>query len=173
MGLFLMGPLAAAVAEFLRPEPPGHWSGHLASAAVSAGVAAAVATGTWLVLRRLPGYVGNLRVAQSLWATSYGDEAVGALGPSFADVESGHTVAGLGDGLVVVAGLAFAALLAVTRRVSPALALIGGVLAFFPPWIYPAPGPVFLLAWLCAARPWTDGRHDTTGLAAPGPQAAK
>jgi hypothetical protein len=71
-------------------------------------------------------------------------------------------VAAWGDGLVVAGGLAFGVLLAVSRRVNPAIALVGGVLAFFPPWIYPAFGPVALLAWLYAA-PWRDPRAETSG----------
>ena len=131
-----MGPSSAALVNVVRPEPSGHWSGHLASAAISGGVAAAVALGTTLVWTRLPWYVvasvaameiglaaqivGNLRVARSIWATSYED--VRAVGSSFAGFESGHGVAAWGDGLVVAGGLAFGVLLAVSRRVNPAIA---------------------------------------------------
>ena len=88
-GLLFVGPSSAALVNVVRPEPSGHWSGHLASAAISGGVAAAVALGTTLVWTRLPWYVvasvaameiglaaqivGNLRVARSIWATSYED----------------------------------------------------------------------------------------------------
>ena len=38
--------------------------------------------------------VGNVRVARSLWATSYDDVEAAAVGPTGAGYELGHTVAG-------------------------------------------------------------------------------
>jgi hypothetical protein len=52
--------------------------------------------------------IGNQRVAASIWQTSYGDEEAAAIGPSFEGFEPGHALAGTGDMLVVLGGLAFA-----------------------------------------------------------------
>jgi len=92
--------------------------------------------------------VGNQRVAASIWQTSYGDEEAAAIGPSFEGFESGHELAGTGDMLVVLGGLAFALALGALRRVGPGVAVAGVVLSLFPPWILPAVGMVLLLAFL-------------------------
>lgn len=179
--LLLLAPITVVVVDALRPEPSGHWSGHLSSAAISAGVAVAVVIGSALVWRQLPRFavaalvvtegglaletVGNVRVAQGLWATSYDDNRAAAIGPTIAGYEWGHVVAERGDTLVIAGAVAFAISLGVSRRVGPVIAGICAVVAFFPPWIYPAPGILILLAWLYAvgprrgARPVED-RHD-------------
>jgi hypothetical protein len=92
--------------------------------------------------------VGNQRVAASIWQTSYSDEQAAAIGPSFEGFESGHALAGTGDMLVVLGGLAFAVALGAFRRVGPGVAVAGVVLSLFPPWILPAAGTVLLLAFL-------------------------
>lgn len=96
--------------------------------------------------------VGNQRVAASIWQTSYGDEQAAAIGPGFEGFESGHALAEAGDKLVVLGGLAFAVALGAFRRVGPGVAVAGGVLSFFLPWILPAVGTVLLLAFLLRGR---------------------
>jgi hypothetical protein len=92
--------------------------------------------------------IGNQRVAASIWQTSYGDEEAAAIGPGFEGFESGHALAGTGDMLVVLGGLAFALALGALRRVGPGVAVAGVVLSLFPPWILPAVGTVLLLTFL-------------------------
>jgi len=168
--LVLVGPATVVVVDALRPGPSGHWSGHLGGAALAAGVAAAVVLGSVLVRDHLTRtavaavgvtllgialeVVGNLRVAQSLWATSYDDVEASLIGPSHPGYEWGHQVAAWGDNLVYIGGLALAIALGVSRRVRPSAAVVGGVIALFPAWIYPAPGVLLLLAWLYATGPW-------------------
>jgi hypothetical protein len=163
-GLFLVAPAVGVLADQLLSGPRGHWSGHVGSEAAAAGQLLAVVAGAVLARRRLNvllmvllavvavglalEVVGNQRVAASIWQTSYGDEEVAAVGPSFEGFESGHALAGTGDMLVVVGGLAFAVALGALRRVGPGAALAGGVLSLFPPWILPAVGTVLLLAFL-------------------------
>ena len=100
----------------------GHWSGHVGSGAAAAGQLLAVVTGAVLARRRLNvllvvlltivavglvlEVIGNQRVADSIWQTSYGDEQAAAIGPSFEGFESGHALAGTGDMLVLLGGLA-------------------------------------------------------------------
>jgi hypothetical protein len=168
LGLLLVGPLAAVLVALLHPGPSGHWSGHLASAAMSTGVAIAVAAGAALVWSRLPWpaipalaitiaglameAVGNVRAARSLWETSYDDAQAALYGPSHPGYEWGHTVAEWGDSLVILGSLALVVVLGASRRVGVVVAIVCGVLAFFPPWIYPSLGTIVILAWL-RARP--------------------
>ena len=162
--LLLVAPIAAGLVTLLHPGPSGHWSGHLATAAESIGVAVALVIGARLVWTRLPRLavaalalvgvglalevVGNLRAAGSLWETTYDDAEAGLLGPLHAGYEWGHTVAAWGDTVVIVGSLGFALALGLTRRVGLMVAAIGGVVALFPPWIYPALSPLLLLSWL-------------------------
>jgi hypothetical protein len=163
-GLFLVAPAVGALVELLVSGPRGHWSGHVGSGAAAAGQLLAVVAGAVLARRRLNvllvmllavvavglalEVVGNQRVAASIWQTSYGDEEAAAIGPSFEGFESGHELAGTGDMLVVLGGLAFALALGALRRVGPGVAVAGVVLSLFPPWILPAVGTVLLLAFL-------------------------
>jgi hypothetical protein len=163
-GLFLVAPAVGAVADLLVSGPRGHWSGHVGSGAAAAGQLLAVVAGAVLARRRLNvllvvllavvavglvlEVVGNQRVAASIWQTSYGDEEAAVVGPSFEGFESGHALAGTGDMLVVVGGLAFAVAVGAFRRVGLGAAVAGVVLALFPPWILPAVGTVLLLAFL-------------------------
>ena len=169
MGLLLLGPATAVVVDALLPEPSGHWSGHMFSASMAAGVVVAVLIGSAMVWRHLPWHalgalavvevglvlevVGNVRVARSLWATSYDDEEVAVVGPTRAGYELGHTVAELGDLLVVAGAVALAISLARSHRIGVVMAVVWGVLAFFPPWIYPALSVLVLLAVLFAVGP--------------------
>jgi hypothetical protein len=163
-GLFLVAPVVGVLVDLLVSGPRGHWSGHVGSGAVAGGQLLAVVTGAVLARRRLSvllvvllavvavglvlEVVGNQRVAASIWRTSYGDEQAAAIGPSFEGFESGHALAGTGDMLVVLGGLAFAVALGAFRRVGPGVAVAGVVLSLFPPWILPAAGTVLLLAFL-------------------------
>jgi hypothetical protein len=163
-GLFLVAPVVGVFVDLLVSGPRGHWSGHVGSGAVAGGQLLAVVTGAVLARRRLSvllvvllavvavglvlEVVGNQRVAASIWRTSYGDEQAAAIGPSFEGFESGHALAGTGDMLVVLGGLAFAVALGAFRRVGPGVAVAGVVLSLFPPWILPAAGTVLLLAFL-------------------------
>jgi hypothetical protein len=182
MSLLLVGPVAAIGVDPFWPEPSGHWSGHLASAVMSAGVVVALAIGTALVFRGLPWHalasiaivfvgltlegVGNVRVANSMWATSYNDEEAGSIGPSFPGYEWGHAVAERGDVLVMLGGLALALSLGLSHRVSKAAACTCGLLALFPPWIYPALGSLVLLIWIYA-RPYRAEEQSEHGSAEP------
>jgi hypothetical protein len=163
-GLLLVAPAVGALVDLLVSGPRGHWSGHVGSGAAAAGQLLAVVAGAVLARRRLNvllvvllavvavglvlEVVGNQRVAASIWQTSYGDEEAAAIGPSFEGFESGHELAGTGDMLVVLGGLAFALALGALRRVGPGVAVAGVVLSLFPPWILPAVGMVLLLAFL-------------------------
>jgi hypothetical protein len=163
-GLFLVAPAVGALVDLLVPGPRGHWSGHVGSGAAAAGQLLAVVAGAVLARRRLNvllvllltivavglvlEVIGNQRVAASIWETSYGDEEAAAIGPGFEGFESGHALAGTGDMLVVLGGLAFALALGALRRVGPGVAVAGVVLSLFPPWILPAAGTVLLLAFL-------------------------
>ena len=97
-GLFLVAPAVGALVDLLVPGPRGHWSGHVGSGAAAAGQLLAVVTGAVLARRRLNvllvvltivavglvlEVIGNQRVADSIWQTSYGDEQAAAIGPSF------------------------------------------------------------------------------------------
>ena len=168
-GLLAVGLVVAGLAGLLVPhEPSGHWSGHVGSGLIAAGQLVALLVGGVLARRRLSPLlllplaaiaaglilevVGNLRVATSIWRTPYGDEEVARIGSSFAGFDAGHALAGQGDLLVVLGGIAFAVILGLTRRVGPGAAVAGVVLSVIPPpWILPGCGVVFLLA--CLLRP--------------------
>jgi hypothetical protein len=162
LGLLLIGPLAATVVGALLPPPEAHWSDHVVSASVAGGTLIAVAIGTWTVRARLGllpvlilvclvlglglETVGNIMAGQSIWREPYGDEDVWAAAQGVPGFEVGHDLAGWGDGLVVVSGVALAVYAGVRHWVSAVAAVAGTVLAFFPPWILPAVGAVLLLA---------------------------
>jgi hypothetical protein len=163
LGLLFLSPLAMIVTSLSLPPPAAHWSDHLVSAAGAGGCAAAIAVGSLLVRRRLTlapililggltvglglQVIGNVAVARSIWRQPWGDEEVSDLARSLPAFERGHDLAGWGDGLVVVSGLALAVYAGARLWVSAGPAFLGGVLAFFPPWILPGVGVVFLLAW--------------------------
>ena len=127
-GLLAVGLVVAGLAGLLVPhEPSGHWSGHVGSGLIAAGQLVALLVGGVLARRRLSPLlllplaaiaaglilevVGNLRVATSIWRTPYGDEEVARIGSSFAGFDAGHALAGQGDLLVVLGGIAFAVIL--------------------------------------------------------------
>jgi hypothetical protein len=185
-GLLAIAPAVAALADLLVPGPRGHWSGHLESEAVAAGQFLAVVAGAVLARRRLNvvlvvvlaivavglalEVVGNQRVAASIWQTPYSDEEAAAIGPSLEGFESGHTLAGNGDMMVVVGGLAFVVALGALRRVGPGVAVAGVVLSLSPPWILPAVGTVLLLAFLLRG-PRQALRSDAPSVTPPGAAA--
>ena len=180
LGLLLLSPVAMIVAGILLPPPAAHWSDHLLSAAAAGGCVAAIAVGAYLVRRRLTvapililggltaglvlQVIGNVAVARSIWRQPWGDDEVADLARSLYAFEQGHDLAGLGDSLVVVSGLALAVYAGARLWVAAGPAFLGGVLAFFPPWVLPGVGVVFLLAWTAVQQ-----RRSSAGVA--GPQA--
>lgn len=82
--------------------------------------------------------LGDARVADAMWRTT-GE-------PFNAASDAGHDLSGLGDLVVVLAGLGFAIGAGVTRQVRPALAVLAGVLVIVPPpFFWPAAGVGFVL----------------------------
>jgi hypothetical protein len=132
------------------PERPSVVSRHFGHLVVK--LLAGAALGTVIVGLVLEA-VGNLRVARSIWRTPYGDEEVGQFGSAFSGFDSGHDLAAAGDLGVVFGGVAFALVLGVSRRAGVVAAVVGVVLSFIPPpFIIPACGVVFLLAYLLRPR---------------------
>jgi hypothetical protein len=172
------------VVGLLAPKPSGHWTGHLTNVAVEVGQVAAVMVALLLAGRRLDGrsrriaalipiglaleIVGNWRVARSIWATPYGDDEVSAVGDQYEGFEAGHTLAGYGDLVLLVVGIAFAISLGLTHRVPGGIAVAGGALAVIPPpFVIPAVGVVFLLVYVYVfpertGRPRLRSRSATT-----------
>ena len=159
--IIVVAGMTAEMSSQLLPEPRGHWSGHAmtAFAQLSVGVALVATSGLarrcGLVLL-LAGVVviglaiagsGNWRVAESLWKTSYGDEAVResvALDP--AAFTSGHDTAGTGEMLAWISGVAFVVLAGLLKKVPARTASIGGLLAILPPWMFGGIGALFVVA---------------------------
>ena len=175
VGLFVAANVALRVTGSLVPEPHGHWTGHVDNATIDIGMIVVVVVGATLVWRRLGSLrvrlvsvatlavvtlgllleaAGNLRVAGSIWGTPYGDEEVDRIGSGFSGFDSGHDLAGTGDLVVLLGGVAFALVLGFSRRVRLVAALAAVVLSFIPPpFLLPACGVVFLLAVLLRPRP--------------------
>ena len=172
-GVLLIAPLAAILTQALAPTPHGHWSSHLGNVAISASQLVVLVGASALVATRRPRggrlltvvalvllavvavglviqMVGNQRVAASIWQTDYGDGQAGVVGPAFPGFESGHIVAGRGDWLVWLGGMAFTAMLGLLRRVPTGVAVTGFALSLLPPWALPGVGVLFLLAYLLA-----------------------
>jgi drug/metabolite transporter (DMT)-like permease len=106
-----------------------------------------------------------MRVSHVIWQTPYGDDSVGAYASGLPGYESGHTLQGNGDLLVLVGGIAFAIVLGVSRRVGQGAVIAGVVLSVIPPpFIIPAFGVAFLLAWLLRpmSRRTKQGMQSTT-----------
>jgi hypothetical protein len=178
LGLLLLSPSAVIIAGILLPPPAAHWSDHLLSAAAAGGCVAAIAAGTYLVRKRLTlapililggltaglglEVIGNVVAARSIWRQPWGDEEVSDLAQSLQGFELGHDLAGWGDSLVVASGLGLAVYAGARRWVSTGPAFLGGVLAFFPPWVLPGVGAVFLLAWTAVQQ-----RRSPAGIARP------
>jgi hypothetical protein len=170
VGLFVAAIAAVFLVGTLAPQPHGHWSDHLTNATIEASMIVIVLVGAALTWRRLgqpPAIflaaaalavvligllvevVGNMRVAHAIWQTPYGDDSVDAYASGLPGYDSGHTLAGNGDLLVLVGGIAFATVLGVSRRVGSGVALGGAVLSIIPPpFIIPTFGVTFLFAWL-------------------------
>ncbi len=175
---------ASDVATQLLPDPRGHWSGHAMTAFLQLSVAVALVVACGLVRRfgvalALVGVVviglgiaasGNWRVAESLWKTSYGDAEVGesvALDP--AAFTSGHDTASTGETTIWVAGIAFVVLAGALKKVPARTALIGGLLAILPPWMFGGIGPLFVLtrAAVLQRRRERPPPHAAVGASAP------
>ena len=183
VGLLIAAIAGASLVGTLAPRPHGHWAAHLTNVAIEAGMLLIVLIGAAMAWRRLGQppvvffaaaalvvvlvgllveVVGNLRVARVIWQTPYGDDSVDAYASGLPGYDSGHTLAGNGDLLVLVGGIAFATALGVSRRVGPGVALGGAVLSIVPPpFIIPAFGVTFLLAWLL--RPMSHRREQSVG----------
>lgn len=159
--VIIVAATTADLATQLLPDPRGHWSGHAMTAFMQLSVGAALLVAGGLVRRfgltlLLAGVVvvglaiaasGNWRVAESLWKTSYGDEAVGesvALDP--VAFTSGHDTASTGETTAWVAGIGFVVLAGVLKKVPARTAAIGGLLAILPPWIFGGVGALFVIA---------------------------
>jgi hypothetical protein len=172
-GLLLVAPLAAILTQILAPAPHGHWSSHLGNVAISAAqLVVLVGAFALLATRRPRGgrllivaavvllaivavglvveMVGNQRVAASIWQTDYGDGQVGLVGPASPGFESGHILAGRGDWLVWLGGLAFTAMLGLLRWVPAGVAVAGFALSLLPPWALPGVGVLFVLTYVLA-----------------------
>jgi hypothetical protein len=182
IGLFVMAIVVATVVGTLAPQPHGHWTDHWAGAVLEAAMLVVVLVGAALAWRRLgqrpitllataalaiviiglvAQAVGDMRVSHAIWQTPYGDDSVEAYASGLPGYDSGHTLTGIGDLLVLVGGLAFAAVLGMSQRVEPGAAVGGAVLSIIPPpFIIPAFGMTFLLAWLI--RPTSRRRKPRT-----------
>jgi hypothetical protein len=182
VGLFIAAIVVVSVVGAIAPQPHGHWTGHLTNATIDAGMLVVVLVGAALAWPRLGQgrmrlltavalaivvigliveIVGNMRVFHVIWQTTYGDDSVGTYASGLPGFESGHTLQGNGDLLVLVGGIAFAILLGVSRRVGQGAVIAGVVLSVIPPpFIIPAFGVAFLLAWLL--RPMS--RHTKQGM---------
>jgi hypothetical protein len=173
VGVFVATIPAGVVVSALTPEPHGHWSGHLDTAVAEISMIVIVVVGAALAWRHLGDLVvklfagaaltavlvglvvmavGNLRVARSIWRTPYGDEDVGGIGSAISGFVSGHDLVDTGGLWVVIGGVAFAAVLGFSRRVGVRAAVAGVVLSLIPPWLFPAGGVLFLLAYLLFPR---------------------
>jgi hypothetical protein len=168
--LLILGSVAVVLSKWLAPKPQGHWTDHLSSAITDIAMLVVLLVGGGLAWRHLGQrllksfaivalavvttglvvqVIGNLRVAHSIWRTPYGAEEVSRIGISLIGFESGHVLQANGDLAVLVGGVAFAAVLGFLRQVGRGASLSGAVLSMFPPpFIIPACGVVFLLAWL-------------------------
>jgi hypothetical protein len=168
--VFIAAQVAVSLAGALAPKPRGHWTGHLTNATIDAAMLAVVVAGAALAWRRLGQrlalllaalalavvtvglvieVVGNLRVAHSIWRTPYGDQEVDRIGAMLNGYNSGHDLQSKGDLVVLVGGVAFAVVLGASKRVGEYVMVAGILLSIIPPpFIIPACGVVFLLAWL-------------------------
>ena len=158
-------PLVGFLTTVMAPDPHGHWSEHLASAALKgAQLALLLVLVTILRWRRLWPWllaafaliavgiglqaVGDYQVADSIWGT-VGDPG---FGPGY---DAGHDRSALGDLIVLGGGLAFALIAGATRRAPARVAVPAAILAVIPPpFLWPAVGVVMLLLyWLTTKDP--------------------
>lgn len=149
-------PLLAAVGvSMYAPEPAGHWSEHLAGAALKAAQLVVLAGLAGVLFRRLPSALtsmvvlvlggialqslGDWRVAEAIWR-SPGDPGFGS------GYESGHSLSGWGDLLVLAGGIAFAVVAVVVGRLRLGAALGVAALAVIPPpFLWPGVGVTVVL----------------------------
>jgi hypothetical protein len=186
VGLFIAASVVVSVVGAIAPLPHGHWTGHLTNATIDAGMLVVVLVGAALAWPRLGQglmrllsavalaivvigliveVVGNMRVSHVIWQTPYGDDSVDAYASGLSGYDSGHALEGDGDLLVLVGGIAFAIVLGASRRVGPGATIAGVVLSIIPPpFIIPAFGAAFLLAWLLRpmSRRTRQGMQSTT-----------
>ncbi len=157
LALVALPPAIGIATALLAPEPHGHWVEHLSSVGFKStqlaalAVAAVLLRRSWNTLLLLVlaivavGIVlqvaGDWSVARSIWRTT-GDPGGGA------GYEWGHETSGLGDLIVVIAGLAFPVVLAVTRRARVWVAVVVAVLAIVPPpFLWPAAGLLVVMVY--------------------------
>lgn len=150
LALVALPPAIGIVTALLAPEPSGHWVEHLSSVGLKSTQLAALAVAAVLLRRSWNAsqlvvlavvalgivlqVAGDWSVARSIWRTT-GDPGGGA------GYEWGHVASGLGDLTVVIAGLAFALVLVVTKRARVWVAVLAATLAFVPPpFLWPAAG---------------------------------
>ena len=173
VGFFIAASVVVSVVGANAPQPHGHWTGHLTNAIIDVGMRIVVLVGAALAWPRLGQgltrllaaaalaivvigliveVVGNLRASHVIWQTPYGDNSVDAYAstlPGYSSYNSGHALQGKGDLLVVVGGIAFVIVLAAFRRVGSGALIAGVILSIIPPpFIIPAFGVAFLLAWV-------------------------
>ncbi|HUV18624.1 MAG TPA: hypothetical protein VMW33_09100, partial [Ilumatobacteraceae bacterium] len=132
-------PVVGFLTTVLAPDPHGHWSEHLASAALKGvQLALLLVLVTILRWRNLSGWLlaafaiiavgivlqaaGDYQVADSIWRT-VGDPG---FGPGY---YKGHDRSALGDLLVLGGGLAFAIIAGATRRAPARAAVLAAILA--------------------------------------------
>jgi hypothetical protein len=166
-GLLLLPLISGGTVGAAAPQPHGHWSDHLASAGAAAGQLAALAVIAALLRRRLRSskvvltaavaiglsleVVGNSIAANSIWATPYGDEEAGVIGPIKDGFELGHTVASSGDAVAVISAVVLAGSFLAVDTVPPVVPVLGMGLCFIPPpWIVPVIGCTFVLTYYLA-----------------------
>lgn len=157
LALVALPPAIGIATALLAPEPHGHWVEHLSSVGFKStqlaalAVAAVLLRRSWNTLLLLVlaivavGIVlqvaGDWSVARSIWRTT-GDPGGGA------GYAWGHETSGLGDLIVVIAGLAFPVVLAVTRRARVWVAVVVAVLAIVPPpFLWPAAGLLVVMVY--------------------------
>ena len=159
-GVVAVPPLVAVLTTVLAPDPHGHWTEHLAAAALKSTqlvllvvLAAMLGWRRWSPLLLVAGAaiavgvvlqaLGDFQVADSIWRTS-GNPGFGA------GYDEGHDRSALGDLIVLGGGLAFVVAAAIGRRASIPLAVAAAVLIVIPPpFFWPAVGVMMLmLYWL-------------------------
>ncbi|MDH5199134.1 MAG: hypothetical protein OEY20_17970 [Gemmatimonadota bacterium] len=161
-------PIVAVLTTVLAPDPHGHWSEHLAFAALKgAQLALLLVLVTILRWRRLSPWLlaafaiiavgiglqaaGDYQVADSIWGT-VGDPG---FGPGY---DKGHDRSAFGDLFVLGGGLVFAIIAGATRRAPARVAVSAAILAVIPPpFLWPAAGVMLLLYWLTRSSPLAPG----------------
>jgi hypothetical protein len=154
--LIAIPPLVSLLTNVSAPPPHGHWLEHLAAANLKTTQLLLLIVVAWLLgWRKLGGLLllclfgaavgivlqslGDYQVAKSIWRTA-GNPGFGV------GYDEGHALSEKGDLLVVISGLAFAAVAGATRKVSVAMAIGAAALAIIPPpFFWPAVGILVLM----------------------------